>query len=137
MKPPYYSLLLIPLCLAFSQFAQADESRPVKESKLDEIVKEEGQVVYEVHYDYDAICNLLKLTQKEYDIYWEKGLSIADMANKQGIERAELEEYFVTFHRKEMEKWRAKGLLTERLYFTQVYMLKNDIDDFIDRNPNE
>lgn len=122
-------LFLISLCFSFSQFAQAEESH------LDEIATSEGKLVYRFQYNYDEICELLGLTTEEYDVYWKKGLSIGEMAEKQGITRGELEEYFVTFHYNEMEKWKAKGILVGDLYFTQVYRLKREIDDFIDRNP--
>ncbi|MFJ7732643.1 hypothetical protein ACIQXF_12180 [Lysinibacillus sp. NPDC097231] len=52
---------------------------------------EEGQVVYHVKYDYDAICKVLGITQEVYDQYWKDGLSIVDMATKEGIERREIE----------------------------------------------
>lgn len=120
-------LFLISICLNSPQFAQAEH--------LDDIATSEGEVVYQFQYKYDEIYKLLGLTAKEYDVYWKKGLSIADMAEKQGIGREKLYEYFVTFHYNEMEKWKSKGILVGHLYFTQVYTLKEEIDDFIDRNP--
>jgi len=33
-----------------------------------------------------SIYNLLKVNQKEYDQYWKEGLSIAEMAKKQGFQ---------------------------------------------------
>lgn len=108
-----------------------------KNNDLEERAKEGGIVVYQFKYNYDEIYTLLKLTQQEFDDYWNEGLSISDMAKRQGISKQSLEEYFVTFHQKEMQKWREKGILTDRLYFTQVYQLKEEIYEFIDRNPNK
>ncbi|AVK85465.1 hypothetical protein C3943_19020 [Lysinibacillus sp. B2A1] len=98
---------------------------------------EEGQVVYHVKYDYNAICKVLGITQEVYDQYWKEGLSIVDMADKVGIERREIISYFVTFHYQEMQKWRDKGDMNEHHYFTLVYDLKDEITDFIERNPNK
>ncbi|MFJ6211008.1 hypothetical protein [Lysinibacillus sp. NPDC092081] len=123
------SLFLISICSNSPKIAQA------KDSHLDEIATSEGEVVYQFQYKYDEIYKLLGLTAKEYDVYWKKGLSIAEMAEKQGIGREKLYEYFVTLHYNEMEKWKSKGILVGHLYFTQVYTLKEEIDDFLDRNP--
>ena len=98
---------------------------------------DEGQLVYHVKYDYDAICKVLGITQEVYDQYWKEGLSIVDMAKKEGIERREIESYFITFHYQEMQKWRKKGAMNERHYFHLVYELKDEITDFIERNPNK
>lgn len=98
---------------------------------------EEGQLVYQVKYDYDAICKVLGITQERYDQYWKEGLSIVDMAKKEGIERREVVSYFVTFHDQEMQKWRKKGAMNERHYFHLVYELKDEITEFIERNPNK
>lgn len=106
-----------------------------KDNHLDDIATSEGEVIYQFQYNYDEIYKLLGITAKEYDEYWKQGLSIAEMAEKQGIARGELYEYFVTFHYNEMEKWKSKGKLVGQLYFNQVYILKEEIDDFIDRNP--
>ncbi|KOP80267.1 hypothetical protein AMS59_02395 [Lysinibacillus sp. FJAT-14745] len=98
---------------------------------------EEGQLIYHVKYDYDAICKVLGITQKVYDQYWKEGLSIVDMAKKEGIERREIESYFIAFHYQEMQKWRKKGAMNEHHYFNLVYELKDQIKDFIERNPNK
>ncbi|AXN41546.1 hypothetical protein [Peribacillus butanolivorans] len=118
-------LLLCAVFLIFSENVQAEE-----------VHNQEGKVVYQVHYDYEPIYNLLKVNQKEYDQYWKEGLSIAEMAKKQGIPRRDLESYFVSLHYKEMQKWRTKGSLSEEDYFDLVYRLKADVEEFIDRNPN-
>ncbi|MFJ3390718.1 hypothetical protein [Lysinibacillus sp. NPDC086135] len=77
---------------------------------------EDGQLVYHVKYDYDAICKVLGIAQDVYDQYWKEGLSIVDMAKKEGIERQEIESYFITFHYQEMQKWRKKGAMNESLF---------------------
>ncbi|MGE8019313.1 hypothetical protein ACQKOM_10380 [Peribacillus frigoritolerans] len=119
-------LLLSAVFLTFSQSVQAEENQNQK-----------GKVVYQIHFDYEPIYNLLKVSQKEYDQYWKEGLSIAEMAKKQGISRRDLEGYFISLHYKEMQKWRKKGALSEEDYFDLVYRLKEDeIEEFIDRNPN-
>ncbi|MFJ7732644.1 hypothetical protein ACIQXF_12185 [Lysinibacillus sp. NPDC097231] len=41
------------------------------------------------------------------------------------------------FHYQEMQKWREKGAMSEHQYFTLVYDLKDEITDFIERNPNK
>ncbi|MBT2605567.1 hypothetical protein J7E55_21525 [Bacillus sp. ISL-53] len=112
--------------LTFSQSVQAEENH-----------NQDGKVIYQIHYDYEPIYNLLNVNQKEYDQYWKEGLSIAEMAKKQGISRRDLEGYFISLHYKEMQKWRKKGELSEENYFDLVYRLKEDeIEEFIDRNPN-
>lgn len=88
-------------------------------------------------YDYNAICQVLGITQEVYDQYWKEGLSIVEMADKVGIERREIISYFVIFHYQEMQKWREKGAMNEHQYFTLVFDLKNEITDFIERNPNK
>ncbi|MGW6384544.1 hypothetical protein [Peribacillus butanolivorans] len=118
-------LLLFAIYLTLSQSVQGEE-----------VHNQEGKVVYQVHYDYEPIYNLLKVNQKEYDQYWEEGLSIAEMAKEKGIPKRELESYFVSLHYKEMQKWRTKGSLSEDSYFDLVYRLKDEIEEFIDRNPN-
>lgn len=123
------SLFLISIGLYFPEMAQAEDDH------LDDIATSEGEVVYQFQYNYDEIYKLLGITAKEYEEYWKQGLSIAEMAEKQGIAREELYEYFVTFHYNEMEKWKSKGKLVGQLYFNQVYILKEEIVDFIDRNP--
>ncbi|MGG0411999.1 hypothetical protein [Peribacillus simplex] len=119
-------LLLSAVFLTFSQSVQAEENN-----------NQEGKVIYQLHYDYEPIYNLLKVNKKEYDQYWKEGLSIADMAKKQGISRRDVEGYFISLHYKEMQKWRKKGALSEFDYFDLVYRLKeHEIEKFIDRNPN-
>ncbi|MFE4243884.1 hypothetical protein [Peribacillus butanolivorans] len=120
-------LLLCAVFITFSQSVQAEENH-----------EQEGKVVYQIHYDYEPIYNLLKVSQKEYEQYWEEGLSIAEMAKKQGISRRDLEGYFISLHYKEMQKWRKKGSLSEENYFDLVYRLKeHDIEWFINnRKPN-
>ena len=119
-------LLLSAVFLTFSQSVHADKNP-----------NQEGKVVYQIHFDYEPIYNLLKVSQKEYDQYWKEGLSIAEIAKKQGISRRDLEAYFISLHYKEMQKWRKNGSLSEENYFDLVYRLKEDeIEEFIDRNPN-
>ncbi|MGG0413436.1 hypothetical protein [Peribacillus simplex] len=120
-------LLLCAVFITFSESVQAEE-----------VHNQEGKVVYQIHYDYEPIYNLLKVSQKEYEQYWEEGLSIAEMAKKQGISRRDLEGYFISLHYKEMQKWRKKGSLSEENYFNLVYRLKeHDIEWFINnRKPN-
>ena len=95
-----------------------------------------GLVVYHVKYDYDAISQYLGLSRDQFEQYWKEGFSISDMAEKQGIARRELESYFYEFHYNEMQTWRAKGVLSEKYYYHCVYMLADEIEEFIDRNPN-
>lgn len=97
---------------------------------------DEGIVMYHIKYDYDVISNFLGMSRDEYEQYWKEGLSIAEMAKKQGISKRDLESFFVSLHYKEMQKWRTKGPLTEERYFDLVYRLADDIEEFIDRNPN-
>ncbi len=59
------------------------------------------------------------------------------MATKQGIDRSVLEEYFVTFYHKILREWQIRDEVPKHLYFTQVYRLKDLINEFIDRNPNK
>ena len=118
-------LLLSVACLIFSSVVQAENPN------------QEGKVVYQFQYDYDAIYNLLNMDGKEYEKYWNKGLSIAEMTGKQGVSRRDVISYFVGFHYDEMQKWRKKGALSEKDYFHLVYMLQGDIMEFIDRNPNK
>ncbi|MGE7602615.1 hypothetical protein ACQKL5_08900 [Peribacillus sp. NPDC097675] len=93
------ALLLCAVFITFSQSVQAEENPEQK-----------GKVVYQIHYDYEPIYNLLKVSQKEYKQYWEEGLPIAEM----------------------------KGSLSEENYFDLVYRLKeHDIEWFINnRKPN-
>ena len=123
-------LLIITLTLTSSIVVHAENN----EQEHGE--SEEGIVVYHVKYDYGAISTLLGMSRDEYEQNWKDGFSIADMAKKQGISRRDIEGYFYDFHFKEMQKWRIKGPLTERHYFHLVYMLADDIEEFIDRNPN-
>ncbi|MCE5173723.1 hypothetical protein LQV63_31345 [Paenibacillus profundus] len=58
------------------------------------------------------------------------------MVKKQGISRSDLVGYFYDFHYKEMQKWRTKGTMTEKHYFHLVFRLADEIEEFIDRNPN-
>ena len=97
----------------------------------------EKQYEYSLKYNYEEIYALLKLTEVEFNLYWQQGLSIAEMATKQGIDRSVLEEYFVTFHHKVLREWQIRDEVPEHLYFTQVYRLKDEINEFIDRNPNK
>lgn len=128
-----FALTIITFIFAYPKFqTHANES-----NDLEKRAKDGGVVVYQFKYNYEEIYKLLELTQTEFDDYWKKGFSISDMAKRQGISKQMLEEYFVSFHQKEMEKWREKGLLTDRLYFTQVYQLKEEIYEFIERNPNK
>ncbi|UED80725.1 hypothetical protein FH508_0002190 [Lysinibacillus sp. CD3-6] len=97
----------------------------------------EKQYEYSLKYNYEEIYALLKLSEEEFNLYWQQGLSIAEMATKQGIDRSVLEEYFVTFHHKVLREWQIRDEVPEPLYFTQVYRLKDEINEFIDRNPNK
>lgn len=123
-------LLFFTILLTISSVVYAENNEP------EQGVNEEGTVVYHVKYDYDALSSFLKLSRNEYEKYWKEGLSIADMAKKQGISRRDIEGYFYDFHYKEMQKWRTKGPLTEKHYFQLVYKLEDEIEEFIERNPN-
>ena len=119
-------LLLSAVFLTFSQSVLAEE-----------VHNQEGKVVYQIHYDYEPIYTLLKVNQKEFDQYRKEGLSIAEMAKKQGVSRRDLEGYFVSLHYKEMQKWRTKGILSEENYFDLVYRLREgEIEEFINSKPN-
>ena len=76
--------------------------------------------MYHVKYNYDAICKVLGITQEVYDQYWKEGLSIVDMAKREGIDQREIINYFVKFHYQEMQKWRKKGAMNEHYYFDLV-----------------
>jgi precorrin-4 methylase len=69
------ALFLFSMYLTLSQSVQTEEN-----------YKKEGKVVYQIHYGYKSIYNQLKVNQKEYDQYWKEGLSIAEMAKKQGFQ---------------------------------------------------
>lgn len=58
----------------------------------------EGILVYHVKYDYEAISKFWGMTVQEYDQEWGKSLSIAEMAEKKGIARRDVEGYFYQFH---------------------------------------
>ncbi|MEK5330234.1 hypothetical protein [Lysinibacillus sp. FSL W8-0992] len=122
--------LLLTLVLSFSTLIHAEENKQEKEEK------NEGTVIYHVKYDYEAICNFLGMSMEEYNHNWNEGLSISEMAKEKGIERKEVEGYFYNFHYEEMQKWRKKGVMTERDYFDLVYRLADEIEGFINRNPN-
>ncbi|EON70617.1 hypothetical protein [Lysinibacillus sphaericus] len=123
-------LLLTVIIFSFSSIVHADKN------EQEESNNDEGTLVYHVKYDYNAISNFLGISREEYEKNWLEGLSIAEMAEKQGIERWDVEGYFYNFHYEEMQKWRKKGVMTEKHYFHLVYRLANDIEEFIDRNPN-
>lgn len=57
-------------CIAVSLVVQASN---------DNLESQEGKVVYQAHYDYDALYDLLSMDSKKYDEYWNKGFSIAEM----------------------------------------------------------
>lgn len=120
--------LFLTITLTFSLVVDAEKNEQEE--------SEEGTVIYHIKYDNDAISNYLGMSRDEYEQYWKEGLSIADMAKNQGISRRDLEGYFVSFHYKEMQKWRNKGTLTETDYFDLVYRLAGEIEEFIERNPN-
>ncbi|MEK4425202.1 hypothetical protein [Solibacillus sp. FSL K6-1523] len=123
-------LLCLTFTFIFSAVAHAEKN------EFEKGKDDEGTVVYHVQYDYDAITTFLGISRAEYDQYWKEGLSISDMAEKQGILRRDTEGYFYTFHYDEMQKWRTKGALSEKDYFQLVYLLADEIKWFIDRNPN-
>lgn len=102
-------LLFFTILLTISSVVYAENNEP------EQGVNEEGTVVYHVKYDYDALSSVLKLSRNEYEKYWKEGLSIADMAKKQGISRRDIEGYFYDFHYKEMQKWRTKVLLQKNI----------------------
>ncbi len=123
-------LLLFIITFSVSSVAYAEQVNQKQGGTND------GIVVYHVKYDYNAISKFLGISRKDYEKNWNEGLSIADMAEKQGISRKDIEGYFYKFHYKEMQKWRAKGVLTEKHYFHLVYNLAAEIEYFINRNPN-
>lgn len=122
--------LFLTLALFFSVIVHAEKNEQTQGES------NEGTVVYHVKYKYDEIAKFLGLSLSEYDEYWKDGLSIADMAKKQGISRHDVVGYFCDFHYNEMQKWRGKGPMTESHYFNLVFRLADEIDEFIDRNPN-
>ncbi|WP_431026830.1 hypothetical protein [Lysinibacillus sp. LZ02] len=156
----YLPLLLIPTFLTFTLLANAEKNSNndsgvkntdiAQKNNADLILANntdltalennddvEKEYEYSLKYNYEEIYELLNLTEQEYDAYWKEGLSIAEMAKKQGIDREILMEYFVTFHHNVLKEWLVRDNVPERLYFTQVYRLKDEINDFIDRNPNK
>jgi len=72
-----YVLLFI-VVFSFSSTVYAEENK-------------EGILVYHVKYDYEAISKFLGMTVQEYDQEWRKGLSIAEMAEKKGSARRDVE----------------------------------------------
>lgn len=116
--------------VSFSFVGHTENNNDTKEEK------NEGTVVYHIKYDYNEICELLTIRRDEYNQNWKNGLSIAEMAEKNGIERKKVVEYFLKFHYDEMQKWRQKGAMSEFDYFDLVYRLADEITWFIDRNPN-
>lgn len=98
---------------------------------------EEGTVTYQFQYDYELINTLLSMDEKEYDEHWKTCLSMAEIAEKQGVSRRDLVSCFVDLHYKEMQKWREKGALSEKHYSELIYIFQADIVEFIDCNPNK
>ncbi|MGA3677142.1 hypothetical protein [Lysinibacillus agricola] len=123
-------ILAFTFIVTFSLVGYAENN---KDSKGED---NEGTVVYHIKYDYNEIYELLTISRDEYNENWKKGLSIAEMAEKNGIARNDVVEYFITFHYEEMQKWRQKGAMSEFDYFDLVYRLADEITWFIDRNPN-
>ncbi len=123
-------LLFFTFALTFSLVVHAESNEPEQGES------EKGILMYQFKYDYDAISTLLGMSRDEYEQYWKEGFSIADMAKKQGISSWDIEGYFYGFYYKEMQKWRNNGPLTEKHYFHLVYRLADEIEEFIDRNPN-
>ena len=123
-------LLFFTILLIISSVVYAENNEPEQGES------EEGIVMYHIKYDYDVISHFLGMSRDEYEQYWKEGLSIAEMAKKQEISRSDLEGFFISFHYKEMQKWRTKGPMTEKHYFHLVYTLADEIEEFIDRNPN-
>ena len=123
-------ILAFTLIVTFSLVGYAENNKDEKGED------NEGTVVYHIKYDYNEICELLTISRDEYNQNWKNGLSIAEMAEKNGIERQEVVEYFLKFHYDEMQKWRQKGAMSEFDYFDLVYRLADEITWFIDRNPN-
>ena len=148
----YLPIVIIVSLLSFSHFANAEDPNPNPLNKIESNNKEKYEHLtisveenrdtkkeysYNLKYNYDEIYELLKLTEKEYDTYWKDGFSIADMAKEQGIDNETLMEYFVTYHHDVLRKWLVRDNVPEHLYFTQVYRLKDEIIEFIERNPNK
>ncbi|ETT80582.1 hypothetical protein MKZ08_12990 [Viridibacillus sp. FSL R5-0477] len=121
-------LLLFTITLMCSLVVHAEKNEQGESDK--------GTVIYHIKYDYDAISNFLGMSRDEYEQCWKEGFSIADMGKKQGISRRDITSYFVSLHYNEMQKWRSKGALSEEQYFDLVYRLADEVEDFIDRNPN-
>ncbi|WP_102691890.1 hypothetical protein [Rummeliibacillus pycnus] len=131
MKHVFRQLFLFLIIIFSSSLIAHAEQTDLKQGEEDG-----GLVVYHVKYDYNAIFQYLGLSRNQFEQYWKEGFSISDMAEKQGISRREIESYFYEFHYNEMQKWRAKGVLSEKHYYHCVYMLADEIEEFIDRNPN-
>ena len=131
MKAELKKLFL--LCIVSLTFSPVVYANQIVQEQIN---GKEGQTIYHVQYDYDAISQLLGINRHVYEKNWENGFSIAEMADKLWIERQVIEAYFMDFHYQEMKKWRAKGALSEEDYFELLYTLKDDITTFIERNPN-
>ena len=99
--------------------------------------KNEGKVIYHISYNHSEIYKLLKVTEKQYNENWHRGMTLIEIGKENGVSYREVEGYFYSFHYQEMEKWRKKGDLNEEDYFDLVYRLKDDIHKMITENPNK
>ncbi|MFJ7407930.1 MULTISPECIES: hypothetical protein [unclassified Lysinibacillus] len=64
--------LFISNSISFSDVVNAEENTNYSTT--------EKQYEYSLQYNYEEIYALLKLTEEEFNLYWQQGLSIAEMA---------------------------------------------------------
>lgn len=100
----------------------------------------ERKVPQTFHYkiDYDKLYRFLDISEKEYRSEWNSGKTIAEIAEKRDIYPQQLIAYLAEKQFEALDRALKNGDIDRYFYYDYaISYMKNDIIEFIDRNPNK
>ena len=91
-----------------------------------------------IKYDYEDMYQFLNITEKEYKAEWKSGKTIAEMAEARDIYPQQLILYLAEKHFEALDTALKNKEIDEYFYYDYaITYMRNDILEFINRNPNK
>ncbi|MFB7155758.1 hypothetical protein [Lysinibacillus sp. NPDC056232] len=106
--------------------------------KFKDIYERKVPQTFHYKYDYDELYQFLNISEKEYRSEWNNGKTISEIAEKRDIYPQQLIFYLAEKQFEALDKALNNGEIDRYFYYDYaISYMKNDIIEFIDRNPNK
>ncbi|MDI7742030.1 hypothetical protein QMK38_08440 [Lysinibacillus fusiformis] len=132
---------LLPLLLVVIFGCSSNMTEVFANSNKDELKNySERKVPQTLHikYDYDDLYHFLNITEKEYKDEWKSGKTIAEMAEARDIYPQQLILYLAEKRFEALDTALQNKEIDEYFYYDYaISYMRNDILEFINRNPNK